>query len=553
MIMNNAATELGGGFYGFGGSATFSNCTIRDNTAADEGGGIRTKYDTNPTITSTTVCGNDPDQIVGPFDDGGDNTIFGACEAADGILEVPSEFLTIQSAIDASSNGDEVLVAPGTYTGSGNSVINPGGKAITIRATGTAEETIIDGEQSRQVVRFESDEGPDTVVDGFTITGGFTVGGSGAGVYCLSSPTITDCTITNNVSHNHGGGILIAGSSSSPMITGCTIMNNLAAGTDYGTGGGILTGNGSSPTLMNCTIRDNAAGQRGGGIDNGSNLTITNCIIQNNTAMYGAGVAAASPSHSSSTFSDCMIMNNAATELGGGFYGWGGSATFSNCTIRDNTAADEGGGILTGYDTNPTITSTTVCGNDPDQIVGPFDDGGDNTIFAACDDSDGDGVPDSEDAFPDDPNEWADSDDDGVGDNGDAFPSDPAEWADSDGDSVGDNGDAFPNDPDEWVDSDGDGVGDNGDAFPSDPTEWTDSDGDGMGDNEDTAPRGACCVSSGCFDGTDAQCTAAGGTWLREGGSCDDCPAPCAGDTNGDGVVDIEDLLNMMGNWGACP
>ena len=78
-----------------------------------------------------------------------------------------------------------------------------------------------------------------------------------------------------------------------------------------------------------------------------------------------------------------------------------------------------------------------------------------------------------------------DSDGDGVGDNGDAFPNDPNETADSDGDGVGDNGDAFPNDPNESVDSDGDGVGDNGDAFPNDPNETADSDGDGVGDNAD--------------------------------------------------------------------
>ena len=43
-------------------------------------------------------------------------------------------------------------------------------------------------------------------------------------------------------------------------------------------------------------------------------------------------------------------------------------------------------------------------------------------------DSDGDGVPDDEDAFPNDPTEWADSDSDGVGDNSDAFPNDPTRW-----------------------------------------------------------------------------------------------------------------------------
>ncbi|MGA1820710.1 MAG: FKBP-type peptidyl-prolyl cis-trans isomerase [Thermoplasmatota archaeon] len=40
-------------------------------------------------------------------------------------------------------------------------------------------------------------------------------------------------------------------------------------------------------------------------------------------------------------------------------------------------------------------------------------------------DRDGDGVPDSEDLFPDDPTEWADSDGDGIGDNSDRAPDAP--------------------------------------------------------------------------------------------------------------------------------
>ncbi|MEE8058681.1 MAG: hypothetical protein V3T17_12740 [Pseudomonadales bacterium] len=54
---------------------------------------------------------------------------------------------------------------------------------------------------------------------------------------------------------------------------------------------------------------------------------------------------------------------------------------------------------------------------------------------------------------------------------------------DTDGDGVIDSEDAFPNDPTETLDSDGDGVGDNADAFPNDSTETTDSDGNGTGDN----------------------------------------------------------------------
>lgn len=61
-------------------------------------------------------------------------------------------------------------------------------------------------------------------------------------------------------------------------------------------------------------------------------------------------------------------------------------------------------------------------------------------------------------------------------------------FADTDGDGVIDNLDAFPNDPTESVDSDADGVGDNLDAFPLDATETLDTDGDGVGDNSDNAP-----------------------------------------------------------------
>jgi len=106
-------------------------------------------------------------------------------------------------------------------------------------------------------------------------------------------------------------------------------------------------------------------------------------------------------------------------------------------------------------------------------------------------DSDGDGHLDSVDAFPNDATEWADSDSDGHGDNSDAFPNNSAEWLDTDGDGHGDNSDVFPTDASEWADTDADGHGNNSDAFPTDSTEWLDTDGDGMGDNSDPYPNDA--------------------------------------------------------------
>ncbi|MCW8329891.1 hypothetical protein MD588_13855 [Photobacterium sp. SDRW27] len=134
------------------------------------------------------------------------------------------------------------------------------------------------------------------------------------------------------------------------------------------------------------------------------------------------------------------------------------------------------------------------------------------------DDDDDDGHPDTDDAFPNNDQEWRDLDGDGIGDNADtdddndtyldendAFPHDAEEWLDFDEDDIGDNADPdddndtyldseddFPKNAEEWVDADEDGYGDNlADKFPADKTEWADTDGDDVGDNSDKFPTDA--------------------------------------------------------------
>ncbi|MBN1945975.1 MAG: thrombospondin type 3 repeat-containing protein [Bradymonadales bacterium] len=98
-------------------------------------------------------------------------------------------------------------------------------------------------------------------------------------------------------------------------------------------------------------------------------------------------------------------------------------------------------------------------------------------------DRDGDGVPDDDDIFPDDPCEATDLDEDGIGD-----ASDP----DRDGDGVDNRWEwrvgTDPDDPLDFpdeTDSDDDGLPDYRDPFPLDPTRSQDLDGDGLDDDED--------------------------------------------------------------------
>ena len=80
-------------------------------------------------------------------------------------------------------------------------------------------------------------------------------------------------------------------------------------------------------------------------------------------------------------------------------------------------------------------------------------------------DTDGDGILDWMDAFPNNANEWEDLDGDGIGNNADL---------DDDGDTCEDNMDWAPLNSTECFDTDGDGIGDNADPHP-----WLNNTGNG--------------------------------------------------------------------------
>src|SRR5439155_21789492 len=138
-------------------------------------------------------------------------------------INVPAGQPTIQAAINAASNGDTVLVAPGTYREN----INFMGKAITVTSSGGPAVTTINGGAAASVVTFSSNEGTNSVLSGFTITNGLgsnNLTGSGGGITIYSaSPTVKGNVITNN---KGGAGCGIHAQASSAVIQANVITYN---------------------------------------------------------------------------------------------------------------------------------------------------------------------------------------------------------------------------------------------------------------------------------------------------------------------------------------
>jgi len=251
-------------------------------------------------------------------------------------------FNTIAEAVAASSDGDAIKVAAGTYRETvglyGTTLYvhggYPGGADYAAGAGDfddasrsldrTANATALDGEGVRRCAIFDGCPGGE--LSGFIVRNGSTAG-DGGGIQCVgSSPTIQACTIRDSAAGEDGGGIACEGSS--PTIADCIIRSNTAGGS-----GGGLACEGGAGELARCEIYGNQAADGGGAWFYDSDAAVRNCVVTGNAATQAAGIACA---------------------------GDGGPALL-NDTVADN----DGGGVLCRDAATPAVKHCILWGNMP--------------------------------------------------------------------------------------------------------------------------------------------------------------------------------------------
>jgi parallel beta-helix repeat protein len=213
-------------------------------------------------------------------------------------IHVPGDYQTIQAAIDAAGDGDTILIANGTYSGTGNIGIEWDAtvKHLVIMSEYGRDHCIIDCKEEDRGFLLNNGQDHRDVIDGLTITNGSVLGAGGAIHISSTSPTIRNCMLVNNIaegyhdnSYSGGGGAIMIYNVSAPLIQGNIIGNNNASNL----GGGLLFAEGASGVLENNIIQGNKAlDDWGGGIalwNSSSPLIINNLIINNSCSGWNGG------------------------------------------------------------------------------------------------------------------------------------------------------------------------------------------------------------------------------------------------------------------------
>ena len=115
------------------------------------------------------------------------------------VRNVPATYATIQAAINAAADGDEVVISPGTYVEN----INLGGKNIKVRSSDPTSATIrsatiIDGNQAGPVINLAGSESLACIIEGLTIRNGKALQGGGISGHSAHAVSYTHLTLPTN-------------------------------------------------------------------------------------------------------------------------------------------------------------------------------------------------------------------------------------------------------------------------------------------------------------------------------------------------------------------
>ena len=397
-----------------------------------------------PGDDDTSEAGDDDDSSCG-YD-----TVTDGCE-----FTVPGSCPTIQRAIDAAVDGETVCVAPGTY----REILEISGKDVGVLGVAGSEETILDAESAGTVVQFVAADGPAASLQGFTLRNGDARFGGGlfveqatpiladlqvvdnhgyefgGGLYATGgAPSLTDVTFSGNHADDAGGGVYLSESSptltdvvirensgddcgalravhSAPVLTRVEISDNrtddrgtvcwedspatltdvLVSANQAYEGAGMKVDGSVGLTMNGVAIVDNAATEYGGGLFlDDTSLVLTNLRVERNTAEFGGGIYVyrvhAAPGV---TLGNVRLIDNAATRLGGGLFVSQSSSTRLENAVLSGNEADEGGGFYLEGDASLIVVNSVLCANSASSLGGAgrlYMDatfGGTNTILWA--------------------------------------------------------------------------------------------------------------------------------------------------------------------------
>jgi hypothetical protein len=252
---------------------------------------------------------------------------------------------TIQAALSNAIAGDTVWVSNGVYFGSMGVVEEATNVAVipaevALRSVNGPAVTTINAQYGQRCVYLS---GANTVLDGFTLTGGALTNYSGVfadggGAYCSDFAQVTNCVVVSNAAYR-GGGMYAEAS----FIYNCVFETNVAT---YFGGGLDCWANGDDVgcVVRQCVLRKNSSGDDGAGMY-ARHIQIDDCVVYENRTRNdfsnGGGLYLI---YDDSYIRNSLIYSNYSLLNGGGIYLRSSGRVYS-CTIVTNICGSRGGGI----------------------------------------------------------------------------------------------------------------------------------------------------------------------------------------------------------------